>query len=795
MAAERKAVRGCALKRASAAAADNLRARGRGSRFATACAGTFVGCGSAGRSVGRGLIALWVIGGIGLALIVSASARSQEDPRLYDLEPYDVLTLKSGEVFKLRPLELRDRMLPANPRPNETLQVRLFDRPQQVYEVSWADIQSVKLFEELLLEQAARLVENRRFDEAFRYYRVLESRFGSFRGVAQAVQAAIFREAEWWQQQGNLNQALALLMELHSRDASHPQLQELFGTVANGLLSTLVEKERAEAAQRVLAEWSHRYPNDERLAAWRQQFAQRAQAALEQARQHAQQGQWFEARTLAVRALAWQPDLAPARALQERALAEHPMLSVGVVELAGAAGPWPLPSWAARRVARLTARALCEPVAGDAGGVRYAFPLGELAAEENRLSFKLRPDLAWADGRPASAADLARSMATLTQHGHVPGWELVFDPVWSWGEHELTVNLRGTRTAALGLLNMPLWRDVQPGLAPVARPGLVGLGPFFWQSSSEGLNRFVRNPAWPWQGTAGLREVVERRFPSVDSALQALRQGEVLLVDRLRPRDAARLANHNEVQVVPYTLPTVHLLLFHPHRPHTSQALFRRALAHATSRNAALAQLGAGTPEGAIALLRDAFPLDGPRTEDHAPHAYDPALAASLFAACQRAGERPQLLLAHPATDMARQACSILADQWALAGHGPQVQLVELPPATADSSQMPPEFDVLYVEWPAMDPMVDALRLCALEPLSQQGGPLLERAAASLAQSPDAAAARRALAAVMRTIHNRTLVLPLWQTTEYMARHRSLTGMPEMPSTTYDDIENWSIRE
>ncbi len=744
------------------------------------------------RSSGLAARAVLLAAAVGLCIYGAGAVWAQDDPRLYDLEPYDLLTLKSGEVFKLQPLELRDRQRPRNPKPDDTIQVRLFDRPQQVYAVAWADIQSVKLFEELLLEQAAALVQAERFDEAFRYYRVLESRFSNFPGVATAVQEALFREADWWQRQGNLNQALALLYELHGRNAAFPRLQELLGSVAASQLAPLVESNRAEAAQQLLSEWSRRYPDDQRLAEWRQRLSERAQAALAQAQQSAAHGQWFEARTQAVKALAWQPDLAAARELLVQATAQYPTVGVGVIQRAGYVRPWSVPSWADRRVARLTARSLCEPVAADAGSLRYASPLGELKADSDRFVFTLNPGLAWSDGRRATAADLARGVMSSAQHGGVPGWELVFSHAEAAAENVLTLHLRGPHAAPHGFLNVPLLQQAAAGSLWAMQPGTVGLGPFIWQSRDGELDRFVRNPAWPWAEGAGVRELVERRFGSIDSALQALRHGEVLLIDRIRPRDAARLAQQDDVKVAAYALPSLHLLLFHPHRPYTQQELFRRALAHATSREAALAQLASGAPEGAIVLLRNAFPLGTPGAEETAIHPYDPALAAALFAACQQAGGRARLVLAHPPTAAAREACTILAAQWALAGHGPDVQLLELP-ADGNAAGPPPEFDVLYVEWPAMDALVDGVRLCALEPLARPGGPLLERAAVSLARSADAAAARRATTAIVRAMHARTLLIPLWQTTEYLARHRSLSGLPETPVATYEGVENWRV--
>lgn len=735
--------------------------------------------------------ALFLAAALGLCIYGPGAVWAQDDPRLYDLEPYDLLTLKSGEVFKLKPLELRDRMRPRNPKSDDTLQVRLFDRPQQVYAVAWADIQSVKLFEELLLEQAAALVQRERFDEAFRYYRVLESRFGNFPGVATAVQEALFREADWWRQQGNLNQALALLFELHGRNPEFPQLQGLLGSVAGSQLAPLVESNRAEAAQHLLSEWSRRYPDDERLVEWQQRLSERAQDALAQAQQFAAREQWFEARTLAIKALTWQPDLAAARELLAQATAQYPTVGVGVIQSAGSGGPWPVPSWADRRIARLTARALCEPVGADAGSLRYHSPLADLKAESDRLVFTLNPGLAWSDGRIATAVDLARGIM-LAQLDSVPGWKLVFSYAEATAENVLTLQLRSPHAAPHGFLNVPLVHQVPAGSLRTMLPGMVGLGPFIWQSREGELDRFVRNPAWPSASDAGPHELVERRFGSLDSALQALKHGEVLLVDRIRPRDATRLAQQDDLKVAAYALPSLHLLLFHPHRPYTQQELFRRALAHATSREVALAQLASGAPEGAMVLLRNAFPLGTPGAEETGTHPYDPSLAAALFAACRQGSERARIVLAHPATPAAREACAILAAQWGLSGHGPDVQLLELP-ADGSVAEPPSEFDVLYLEWPGMDPLVDGVRLCTLEPLARPGGPLLERAGVSLARSADAAAARRATAAIVRAMHARTLVIPLWQTTEYLAHHQSLSGLPEMPLATYEGVENWRI--
>src|SRR4051812_24570195 len=113
------------------------------------------------------LVAVFVIG-------AAQAAEDDESPalRLLDQGPYDVLVLNDREhtTEKIFPLKLPGRRLPAAPPAFETFRVQLMRDPDEEYEVRWGDVAEVKLFEQLLLDEADRLLAAGLFDEAFEYF-------------------------------------------------------------------------------------------------------------------------------------------------------------------------------------------------------------------------------------------------------------------------------------------------------------------------------------------------------------------------------------------------------------------------------------------------------------------------------------------------------------------------------------------------------------------------------------------------------------------------------------------------
>ncbi len=91
---------------------------------------------------------------------------AEVEDRIFEKDPYDQLTLdpaNSNAVLKLFPLDLPGRRLPENPRSSDTLRIRLLDRPDDEFDVSWRHIAKLELFEQLILAEATELVGQEKF--------------------------------------------------------------------------------------------------------------------------------------------------------------------------------------------------------------------------------------------------------------------------------------------------------------------------------------------------------------------------------------------------------------------------------------------------------------------------------------------------------------------------------------------------------------------------------------------------------------------------------------------------------
>ncbi len=204
---------------------------------------------------------------------------AQEPPSLIDAEPYDVITLKEdGQQFKLLPLEMATRRPLSPASASSTLLVRLLKRPEQQYQIKWADIESLQLFEELVLAEAAKLVEKKLFDDAYEYYEFVKRRAPTFPGLAEAVRLCMFREAENWQQLGQYQHVLSLLNEVYDQDARYPGLQQALGVAVDRLVEQYFSAEQNAAVRVLLAELDAKYPGHGVVAKRRQQLIETRRA-------------------------------------------------------------------------------------------------------------------------------------------------------------------------------------------------------------------------------------------------------------------------------------------------------------------------------------------------------------------------------------------------------------------------------------------------------------------------------------------------------------------------------------
>ncbi len=720
-------------------------------------------------------------------------------------DPFDELTLDAANgnaVLELEPVDLPNRRLPANPRPSDTIRVRLPDRPDEQFDVAWRNIVRLRLYEQIVLDKAAELAAAGQFDEAFDHLQFVYQRDPRYPGLATGLQDFLWRQAQQAQKSGKADEAALLLADLAARKADYPGLSEMLAKLFDERQAGLIAAGEYHAAREQLRTLGGRFgPEVEAVAQRRQaELVALAKAAWTSAAAHQQAGNLPAALADCDRALAIWPELTEARATAVQLLAAYPRVAVAVEELPGA-GTWsPLVCRGGLRAQRLERRQLFELVGSGAEGGVYQSPVATSQYNEDRTQLTLTLPAAAASS--LTSLDLARRLLSLADPAapeFSPGWAAALKQVEARDLTELRLSL-APHVRPEAWLNV----DLPAGPGSTAQP-LRGLcAP---PARELGVARFVRQPGQGGQ-PGQPAEIVERQYVDAMAALSALRRGEVSVVARVAPAMLPRAKSVPEVVVVPYALPTVHVLVPNPDKPHLARRTFRRALLYAIDRQSILQQdLLAGQEIVGCRVLESPFPA-GVSFDDPLAYGFDSAIAARPFdprlglalsrvalyearAADKLAGrpetkELPELVLAHPADDVARAACRAIRAQWQAIGL--KVRLLELAPDQPTVARGP--YDLVYAELAVWEPVVDAQRLFAPGGLAR-GNAYMDLALRRLAAASTWEDVRSRLRDLHRLVIDDATVLPLWQTINHLAYHKSLTGLANRPLGLYDQVEQW----
>ncbi len=119
----------------------------------------------------------------------AANPKPSATQRLLDRTPFDQVILNKvngGKTLEVLPLNLPQRPLTSIPATG-ALKVRLLGRPTEEFEIAWSNIAQVRVFEQVLLDEAQRLTAAGKFDEAYDYYARLGADFSSLSGLNDAI--------------------------------------------------------------------------------------------------------------------------------------------------------------------------------------------------------------------------------------------------------------------------------------------------------------------------------------------------------------------------------------------------------------------------------------------------------------------------------------------------------------------------------------------------------------------------------------------------------------------------------
>lgn len=744
--------------------------------------------------------------------------RTEDQPRIIDGRPYDRLKLKEEQkVLRLAPIEMEKRKPYRDPTPDFKVRVRLYDQPEQQYEVAWGDVEELKLFEELVLDEAAALVAAKKFDEAYEYYRYLDFRDAAFPGLAEAWQQCLFTEAKHRESQGRIDLAVALLNEVFARNPKHAELEPTLSGLIDRQTAALVNQGQYAAARRLVRGLAAKFPANEIVTKRQSEFKIAATQAQSEARRAKDAGQLFEAYQAANLAVAWWPALPGSKELVTEIHAVYPVLAVAVEDVGsnGDAAHSATGSFAALRRQRLLHRLLAAPTSGGGQALSYDSSLATWKADGNRLSIEVKKNIAWwtdadyaARAGAVTAYDIVATLAARTRPGQPS-----YDPIFA----SLVTRVRATSASQCEIewthplarpeawLRLPLvpWNAGDP--RTLATTGSYAIEPTAALESSPSaaaapreVRYRLRTPADPPGVEASMmtgmaREIVERRFDESSAALAALASGEVIAVDRIPPWDVERLSRTRDVAVKEYAAPSVHGIAFNPRRPLVSDRLVRRALSLGINRSRIVEELAGSGAGKTMAVISGPFPRGAAYDNAVPAFDYEPRLMLALIDAARGRGspaDQPEsaslrLVMVHPPSAVARKACRAIQEQLALTGEGIQLELRELGSRTRGD-----DWDLAYIEWYGQDPAVDAALLLGASSAGQ-GHPWLDEALQRLVRAKDAAAATKILYEIHRLVHDELPIIPLWEVQEHFAVSTALTGVERDNYTLYQTIEAW----
>jgi ABC-type transport system substrate-binding protein len=737
--------------------------------------------------------------------------------RIIDDEAYDEIVLndESGTVVRVRPIDLPKRkpVDPKSHKKSQKLVVRQIENPTEDYEVKWGDIAEVHLFEYMVLDKARELVregkENpAKFDEAYDYFDFLKQNYPNVEGLTAALCDYLFEDAGHWYRLGKYENSLALLNELYEVDPRYSNLPSGLGATTQKLLEPLLAEDDYPAARRMIGRLAKKFPENAVVTKYRAQWADEARQLVAKGREQIAAGKPRDAWEAAQRLLYVWPYLDEAKTFFEELYAAWPRVVVGVTAPSPPVDQPRLASWSARRDGRLLHRLLVEFIGPGAEGGQYACPFGQMERTDigRRVIFRLKRGLTSStDGSHVTGYDVARQLVALAdtrQPGFEPTWADLFGGVSVQDVYQVDAELRWSYVQPLALLETPV-APLKSGSTPET------IGPYTLVETKPGESHFQARPAYFAAQPKQPKEIVERHMADSSECYTALQRGRVQLIDRLAPWEIERYRGNRDFIVEPYALPSIHCLAPNFERPFMQHGCYRRALAYAIDRKLVLEHhVLRDHPLPGCQVVSGPFPI-GSGFDDPLRYAYNvsveqrarnPRLAIALSQvalhdlneAAKKRGEPelkecPPIVLAYPGHDIAREACKGI--QRHIQSLKFKVELRELEPGITLPTDK--NYDLLYLEIMAQEPLVDAARLLGPDGILGHANPYMTLALVQLAKATNWQEGRQLLEHIHQLAADDVAIIPLWQIAEHFAYHRSLKGIGTKPVLLYQNVEEW----
>ena len=730
--------------------------------------------------------------------------------KLYEQEPYDILTLKDGTTHKTFPLDIPNRRIPAAPRSSDAVTLRFLNEPDQENRVLWGSIRRIEFFEDRLLAEAARLLKEDEFDECFAYLAFLNENYPKTRGLKGAKEAFLQREAVRLVSQKSFERAWILLDEIYKINPTRKGLNNALERVLNSLFSDRIRARDFTDARRIFNVTQERYGDDqsELLAKWRALLERFGTRLLDQAREHMKGQRYREAYLTSRQLMDLWPETPGAEELTQEITTIYPIVTVAVTQ------PYfhenrqgtDYNYRAGIRASRLVSRDLFELTdIGSEGGI-YECPVGKQTVSDDDLTLRLKLTDLQNSKSTISGLTIARELrkrSEPTSDAYDPHWSSLFEEASVENVFDLEVQLGRPHLKIESLLSFSLLNDFSE---------VETTTPFNIEVSESNANdiQFVANKNYLRSEKDQPREVIERHMQNSQASLNGLVRGEIDVIARILPADIRQIQGNANFRIGTYRLPSTHLLLPNVEHDFPGSRAFRSALLYSIDREKILKReiLGGQEIDGCQIISGPFSP--GIRRDDPIGYAYDQrirprdydarlgklrlqiALIEARNEAKKRGDEAPELpaiVLVHPNDEIPRLACQEIANQWRVIGV--ECQLRPLP--VGHSRPEDDNWDFLYCDLMFREPLIEAPRFLAADGFAECRSPYLNLSLRQLSRAEDWQTTGLRLRAIHQVCFDDVSVLPLWQIVDHFVYRVGITGINEQPVQLYQNIEKWRV--
>ncbi len=672
------------------------------------------------------------------------------------------------------------------------------DAPE--YRIPLTQIRQVIHHEDLMMQRMEMLAQEGNIDVALEFLNWMLENVPDWPGLVDKRGGLLMADAKIRMDAGRLEDALVPLEELYSLKKDFPGASDQIGNVLQTLALDAAEQEDYPQAHHHLERLRSLYPENTQVATISNGLEQRCLDRLTRAEEAFKSGKFEEAPALAEQAAVMWPKLKNLKSRHKPLVERYQRLHVGVVRLTGEDSSYPIPVDAELREENLHRIPLFSLDRMQSGTAQYRtrfFNEWEPMDLGRRMRFELKQNRQPWESQPLLDAPTVVQM--LLDRTNPENSE--FDERLAGLIRSIEVQTPTEFTITFDRVPARI-EAVFTGIYPPASLSEAEGGTGFKNIPGEDRSSFRRARSEP----AGLQlyhtaEIVEHKYPSHDRIVQALLRGEISMAPDLPDWHVRRLQADesvvNDFFILPYAVPTTHLILFHPDGPAGKSRELRRALAYSLDREKLLRD----------SILRDSASAHGRLIESPFPReSYgnsllarplqtDLSAALAMTVAATRnldpqGKQLPTLRMVAPPAVTERAAAQSMIRSWKRIGIN-----VELVP---DEEGPQAKYDLIYRVGILPEPVVDWWPIVTLNPRANL---------VDLLQKPDWL--RQQLMELDRTadwsrvvsqsqeLHRRLSVeaayLPLFEVDNYVVIRKNVRGFPPKPVHCYDSVDRWTL--